>query len=113
MLTGSSLNLVRNWGGNSGLLNLGSLRDNSRLSNGSSRDFNRGGSTLSGNWGSSLGNSSNWRGLYWGGGSWGNSGLGGGSSWDSSGVRGSSLDSLGSLLRLSLSGGSSSFGGNS
>lgn len=111
MLTGSSLNLVRNWGSSS-LLNLGGLRGNSSLSNGSSGDSSRGGSGLSSNWGNSLGNGSNWSGLYWDSSSWGNSGLSDGSSRDSSGLRCSSLDSLGSLLRLGLSGGSS-FGGNS
>lgn len=77
MLTSDLLNLGLNWGGNSGLLDLGGLNGlNLWLL---SLD-------LSGNWGSSLSNSSSWGSLNWGNSNWGGSGL-----------RGSSLDGLGSL----------------
>lgn len=94
MLTGRGLD----WGGNSGgLLNLGGL-DLWLLS-----------LDLSGSWGSSLGNGSDWGSLS----NRGNSGLGDSSSWGSSGLGGSSVDGLGSLLRLSLSSDGGSLGGNS
>lgn len=88
MLTGGGLNLGLNWGGNSGLLNLGGLNglDLWLLS-----------LDLSGSWGSSLSNGSSWGSLNWGNSNWGNSSLGDGSSWGGSDLRGSSLDGLGSF----------------
>lgn len=93
--TSSGLDLVLGWDswGN------GSLSDGGSWGNGGGWLL---GLDLSGSWGSGLGDGS---------GLWGNSSLSDGGSRGSS-LRGSSIDSLGSLLRLSLSGGSS-FGGNS